>query len=102
MQKVKLLAVQSILACPTSELAERVLAALEGAGCACAVFASGRHRNRIDALHSETLLLQRLIRGDIGLILDAKRRMSYPWMLKDMDGNIVQLPNIAELAIVMD
>jgi hypothetical protein len=41
------------------------------------------------------LLLQRLIRGDIGLILDAKRRMSYPWLLKDMDENIVQLPNIA-------
>lgn len=41
------------------------------------------------------LLLQRLIRGDIGLILDAKQRLSYPWLLKDMDRNIVQLPNIA-------
>lgn len=41
------------------------------------------------------LLLQRLIRGDIGLILDAKRRLSYPWLLKDMDRSLAQLPNIA-------
>jgi hypothetical protein len=41
------------------------------------------------------LLLQRLIRGDIGLILDAKRRLSYPWLLKDMNRDLVQLPNIA-------
>jgi hypothetical protein len=41
------------------------------------------------------ILLQRLIRGDIGQSLDAKRRLSYPWLLKDGDRNIVQLPNIA-------
>lgn len=41
------------------------------------------------------LLLQRLIRGDIGLILDAKRRLSYPWLLKDMDRNLAQVPNVA-------
>jgi hypothetical protein len=41
------------------------------------------------------LLLQRLIRGDIGLILDAKRRLSYPWLLKDMDRQLAQLPNVA-------
>ena len=41
------------------------------------------------------LLLQGLIRGDIGQILDAKRRLSYPWLLKDMDRQLDQLPNIA-------
>lgn len=41
------------------------------------------------------LLFQRLIIGDIGSVLDAKRRLSYPWLLKDMDRSIVQLPNVA-------
>lgn len=41
------------------------------------------------------LLLQMLLRGSIGQVLDAKRRLSYPWMLKDMDRNTVQLPNVA-------
>src|SRR4249919_417291 len=41
------------------------------------------------------LLLQMLIRGGIGQVLDAKRRLSYPWLLKDMDRNVVQLPNVA-------
>jgi len=41
------------------------------------------------------LLLQVLLRGGIGLVLDAKRRLSYPWILKDMDRNLVQLPNVA-------
>ncbi len=40
------------------------------------------------------LLLQMLVRGSIGLVLDAKRRLSYPWLLKDMDRNLAQLPNI--------
>jgi hypothetical protein len=39
------------------------------------------------------LLLQVLLRG--GLVLDAKRRLSYPWILKDMNRNLSQLPNIA-------
>lgn len=41
------------------------------------------------------LLLQMLTRGSIGLVLDAKRRLSYPWLLKDMDRRVVQLPNVA-------
>jgi hypothetical protein len=41
------------------------------------------------------ILLQMLVRGSIGLVLDAKRRLSYPWLLKDGDRNVVQLPNIA-------
>jgi hypothetical protein len=41
------------------------------------------------------LLLQVLLRGGIGLVLDAKRRLSYPWILKDRDRNLVQLPNVA-------
>jgi hypothetical protein len=41
------------------------------------------------------LLLQVLLRGGIGLVLDAKRRLSYPWLLKDMDRNLSQLPNVA-------
>jgi len=41
------------------------------------------------------LLFQMLLRGSIGMVLDAKRRLSYPWMLKDGDRNIVQLPNVA-------
>jgi hypothetical protein len=40
------------------------------------------------------IMLQRLIHGDIGLVLDAKRRLSYPWLLKDMDRKLAQLPNI--------
>ena len=41
------------------------------------------------------ILLQMLIRGSIGLVLDAKRRLSYPWMLKDENRDVVQLPNVA-------
>lgn len=41
------------------------------------------------------LLFQMLLRGGIGMVLDAKRRLSYPWILKDADRNIVQLPNVA-------
>lgn len=41
------------------------------------------------------LLFQMLLRGSIGMVLDAKRRLSYPWILKDGDRNIVQLPNVA-------
>jgi hypothetical protein len=41
------------------------------------------------------LLLQILIKGGIGLTLDAKRRLSYPWILKDENRNLVQLPNVA-------
>lgn len=39
-------------------------------------------------------LLQQLRRGDIALILDAKR-FSHPWTFKDMDAEYGQLPNIA-------
>jgi cystathionine gamma-synthase len=45
---------------PTSELAERVLAALEGAGCACAVFASG--------MAAATAVFQSLLPGDHVLV----------------------------------
>ena len=41
------------------------------------------------------LLLQCLIKGDIGLVLDAKRRLSYPWLLKDENRNLAQVPNVA-------
>lgn len=41
------------------------------------------------------LLFQMLLRGGIGMVLDAKRRLSYPWILKDGDRNVVQLPNVA-------
>ena len=41
------------------------------------------------------LMLQMLLRGSIGMVLDAKRRLSYPWMLKDGEKNLVQLPNVA-------
>lgn len=41
------------------------------------------------------LLLQILVRGGIGLVLDAKRRLSYPWILKDEHRQLVQLPNVA-------
>jgi hypothetical protein len=39
-------------------------------------------------------LVQRLRRGDIGLILDAKR-FSHPWAFKDMDAEYGLLPNVA-------
>jgi hypothetical protein len=39
-------------------------------------------------------LVQRLMRGDIGLILDAKR-FSHPWAFKDMDAEYGLLPNVA-------
>jgi len=41
------------------------------------------------------LLLQMLLKGGIGLVLDAKRRLSYPWILKDENRQVVQLPNVA-------
>lgn len=41
------------------------------------------------------LLLQLLIRGGIGQVLDAKQRLSYPWILKDEHGNYAPLPNVA-------
>ena len=41
------------------------------------------------------LLFQMLVRGAIGMVLDPKRRLSYPWILKDADRNVVQLPNVA-------
>jgi hypothetical protein len=41
------------------------------------------------------LLFQMLRLGAIGLALDAKRRLSYPWTLKDENRNLVQLPNVA-------
>ena len=41
------------------------------------------------------LLFQMLLRGAIGLALDAKRRLSYPWILKDENRRLVQLPNVA-------
>ena len=40
------------------------------------------------------ILLQILLRGGIGLILDAKQGASYPWVLKEMDESLVQLPNV--------
>ena len=45
---------------PTYELAERLLAALEGAGCACAVFASG--------MAAATAVFQSLLPGDHVLV----------------------------------
>lgn len=41
------------------------------------------------------LLLQLLLRGGIGLVLDAKRRLSYPWILKNEQGELSPLPNVA-------
>lgn len=41
------------------------------------------------------LLLQELLRGGIGLVLDPKQRLSYPWILKDEHGKLAPLPNIA-------
>jgi hypothetical protein len=40
------------------------------------------------------LLLQMLIRGSIGLLLDAKKGLSYPWLLKDEHGKLAQLPPV--------
>ena len=40
------------------------------------------------------LLFQMLILGAIGVALDAKRRLSYPWILKDENRDLVQLPNM--------
>jgi hypothetical protein len=40
------------------------------------------------------LLLQMLLQGAVGLVLDAKLGMSHPWLLKDEHTNLVQLPNI--------
>src|SRR5437660_10337905 len=45
---------------PTSEHAERLLAALEGAGCACALFASG--------MAAATAVFQSLLPGDPVLV----------------------------------
>jgi hypothetical protein len=39
-------------------------------------------------------MIQRLMRGDIVLILDAKY-ISHPWTFKDMDAGYGQLPNVA-------
>lgn len=41
------------------------------------------------------LLLQILLLGGISLALDAKRRLSYPWILKAEDRKLLQLPNVA-------
>ena len=41
------------------------------------------------------ILLQMLLRDGIGLVLDAKRRLSYPWILKDGERRVVQLPDVA-------
>lgn len=38
------------------------------------------------------LLFQLLIRGSIGMVIDAKRRMSYPWILKDEHARFAPLP----------
>lgn len=46
-------------------------------------------------------LLQAVRRGDIVLILDAKR-FSHPWTFKDMDAEYDQLPNVAYCRTVSD
>jgi hypothetical protein len=46
-------------------------------------------------------LVQRLMRGDIALILDAKR-FSHPWAFKDMDAEYGLLPNVAYCRTVTD
>jgi hypothetical protein len=46
-------------------------------------------------------LLQALQRGDIALMLDAKR-FSHPWTFKDMDAEYDQLPNVAYCRTVSD
>lgn len=40
------------------------------------------------------ILFQILMKGGIGLILDAKRGLSYPWVLKDMNKQVARLPNV--------
>jgi len=40
------------------------------------------------------LLLQMLLRRAIGLVLDAKKGLSYPWLLKDEHGRLAQLPPV--------
>jgi hypothetical protein len=40
------------------------------------------------------LLFQMLRLGAIGVVFDAKRRLSYPWILKDGNRDLVQLPNM--------
>ncbi|HEY6276037.1 MAG TPA: hypothetical protein VIX86_06865 [Streptosporangiaceae bacterium] len=40
------------------------------------------------------ILLQVLLKGGVGLVLDAKKGASYPWILKDEDGGWAQLPNV--------
>jgi hypothetical protein len=46
-------------------------------------------------------LVQRLMRGDIALILDAKR-FSHPWAFKDMNAEYGLLPNVAYCRTVTD
>lgn len=40
------------------------------------------------------ILFQVLMKGGIGLVLDAKRGLSHPWLLKDMDKRVARLPNV--------
>ena len=40
------------------------------------------------------LMLQLMLQGAICLVLDAKRGMSYPWLLKDQHAQFAQLPNV--------
>jgi len=40
------------------------------------------------------ILLQVLLKEGIGLVLDAKRGLSYPWILKDSEKRIARLPNV--------
>lgn len=40
------------------------------------------------------LLFQMLLRGGIGLILDAKKGLSYPWLLKDENADWAQIPSV--------
>jgi hypothetical protein len=47
------------------------------------------------------LMVQRLMRGDIALFLDAKR-FSHPWAFKDMDSEYGLLPNVAYCRTVSD
>lgn len=46
-------------------------------------------------------IIQRLMRGDIALILDAKR-FSHPWAFKDMNAEYGLLPNLAYCRTVSD
>jgi len=40
------------------------------------------------------LMLQLMLQGAICLVLDAKRGMSYPWLMKDEHAKLAQLPNV--------